>query len=303
VDVGPGECVGLVGESGAGKSLTGLAAMSLLPSPGFLAAGSIRIGGREVAGMSERQLAAIRGSEIGMIFQDPLVALSPVHTIGRHLTEAVRRHSPSLSRAATRARAVELLDAVGVTKPGSRLGDYPHQFSGGMAQRVVIALALAGEPRVLVADEPTTALDVTTQRQVLDLLCDLKDRLGMGVLLITHDFGVVADACDRAAVMYAGQIVEHGTVEDLFQHPRHPYTSALLAAMPATVEGQARLQTINGRVPLATEYPPGCRFAPRCPHVTERCAEPIEPIALGDLHGVRCVRNAELTLTGVGGPR
>lgn len=290
----PGETLGLVGESGSGKTVTGLATMGLVPTPGQVTGGSVRIDGVETVGLSERGLNQLRGSRIAMIFQDPLAALSPVHTIGRQLVQAIRNHDHDLDHTAARERAVELLELVGIVDATRRLRDYPHQFSGGMAQRVVIAIALAGRPGVLIADEPTTALDVTTQRQVLDLLDNLKCELGMAMVLITHDLGVVADSCDRAAVMYAGQIVESGAVDDLFERPRHPYTSALLDAVPASAGGAGRLPTIGGRVPSMEALPPGCRFAERCAHRQPACSEQ-EIAFIGE---VRCLRAAELELSG-----
>ena len=291
--VARGETLGLVGESGSGKTITGLATLGLVPTPGLVTGGSVRIGGRETVGLSQRELNELRGTEIAMIFQDPLAALSPVHTIGRQLMQAIRNHD-DLDRAATEARAVELLELVGIVDAKQRLKDYPHQFSGGMAQRVVIAIALAGRPSVLIADEPTTALDVTTQRQVLDLLHDLKDKLGMAMVLITHDLGVVADSCDRAAVMYAGQVVEQGSVDDVFARPHHPYTSALLDAVPASAGGAGRLPTIAGRVPPMDALPQGCRFAPRCGYREASC----ERADVDLLEGVRCRRAVELELPG-----
>ncbi len=280
-----GEVLGLVGESGCGKSITAAAIIGLLPPGGRVAAGSVRLGKTELVGMDETLARQVRGRRIGMVFQDASAALSPVHTVGRQLVDAVRAHSPLDARQA-RARAIALLELVGVPDAQRRLDDYPHQFSGGMAQRVVIAGALACEPELLIADEPTTALDVTIQAQVLDLLMDLRQRLGMSILLITHDLGVVADACDRVAVMYAGQMVETGPVREVLARPRHPYTAALLAAMPKGGAGGATLATIPGRVPPAWAWPQGCRFHPRCPHAIEACTA--APVALD--HGVRCLR-------------
>ncbi|VTU40085.1 Stage 0 sporulation protein KD [Variovorax sp. PBS-H4] len=280
-----GEVLGLVGESGCGKSITAAAIIGLLPPAARVAAGSVRLGDTELVGMDEALAREIRGRRIGMVFQDAGAALSPVHTIGRQLADAVRAHRRLDARQA-RARAIELLEMVGVPDAHRRLDDYPHQFSGGMAQRVVIAGALACEPELLIADEPTTALDVTIQAQVLDLLMDLRKRLGMSILLITHDLGVVADACDRVAVMYAGQMVETGPVRDVLARPRHPYTAALLAAMPKGGAGGATLATIPGRVPPAWAWPQGCRFHPRCPRAIDACTA--APVALD--HGVRCLR-------------
>ncbi|WP_084516403.1 dipeptide/oligopeptide/nickel ABC transporter permease/ATP-binding protein [Microtetraspora niveoalba] len=292
-DVRKGETFGLVGESGCGKSVTATAVMGLLPGAVRVTGGSVLLDGRDLVRLGERELQRIRGERIGMVFQDPVAALSPSHTVGHQLGEALMVHK-GMTRKQAAARSAELLSLVGVPDARRRLADYPHQFSGGMAQRVVIAAALACEPELLIADEPTTALDVTIQAQVLDLLDDLKRQLSMSVLLITHDLGVVADVCDRVAVMYAGQVVEVGSTEDLLLSPRHPYSEALLAAMPhgAPVE---RLATIPGRVPPAWDWPSGCRFHPRCPYAVERCGEGRPEIA----DGARCVRAAELTLKGV----
>jgi peptide/nickel transport system permease protein len=288
-----GETLGLVGESGCGKSITATAVIGLLPLGVRVAAGSVRLAGADLVGLREDQLRHVRGRRIGMVFQEPMAALSPVHTIGRQISDAVRAHSGLGARAAM-ARAAELLALVGVPDPQRRLADYPHQFSGGMAQRVVIAAALACEPELLIADEPTTALDVTIQAQVLDLLMDLRQRLSMAVLLITHDLGVVADACDRVAVMYAGEVVEVGGVQATFARPRHPYTAALLAAMPRGEGSSVSLATIPGRVPPAWAWPQGCRFHPRCPHADAACARQAGAL----LDGVRCRRAGELQLKG-----
>ncbi|MBE1536622.1 dipeptide/oligopeptide/nickel ABC transporter permease/ATP-binding protein [Actinomadura algeriensis] len=289
--VGRAEVVGLVGESGSGKSMLARAVLGLLPPATRLAAGSVRLEGREIAGMPEKALRDVRGRGVSVVFQDPMTALSPVHTIGRQLGEPLRVHF-GMSKAAARVRAAELLHRVGVENPKGRLGDYPHQFSGGMAQRVAIAIALAAQPRLLIADEATSALDVTTQSQVIDLLLGLRDELDMAILMITHDLGVVAESCDRAAVMYAGEIVETGAVRELFDRPRHPYTAALLAADPSGEAEVDRLPTIPGGVPLAGEWPAGCHFANRCAFAREDCMTRPVPI-VGD---VRCLRAEELTL-------
>ncbi|MFD7552857.1 dipeptide/oligopeptide/nickel ABC transporter permease/ATP-binding protein [Streptomyces sp. NPDC059816] len=289
-----GETFGLVGESGCGKSITASAILGLLPRGVTVAAGSIRLQDTELAGLGGEKLRRVRGGRIGMVFQDPGSALSPVHTVGRQLTDAIRAHS-DLTRAQAVERAAELLNLVGVPAPRERLKDYPHQFSGGMAQRVVIAGALACDPELLIADEPTTALDVTIQAQVLDLLVSLRERLSMSLLLITHDLGVVADSCDRIAVMYAGQIAEQRTVRDAFAQPRHPYTEALLAAVPHHGAGDEPLATIPGRVPPAWDWPRGCRFNPRCSYATDSCRTTPVPI---DIDGVRCLRASELHLAG-----
>jgi len=291
VHVMRGETLGLVGESGCGKSMTASAIMGLLPPAVHIAGGSIRLAGTELIGLSDDALRHVRGRRIGMVFQEPMAALSPVHTVGRQISDAVRAHT-GLGRKQALARAAELLALVGVPDPHRRLQDYPHQFSGGMAQRVVIAGALACEPELLIADEPTTALDVTIQAQVLDLLMDLRQRLSMSVLLITHDLGVVADACDRVAVMYGGEVVETGSVRATFSRPRHPYTAALLAAMPRGEGIGTALATIPGRVPPAWAWPQGCRFHPRCAHATPSCRQ--APSVLQD--GVRCRRAGELNL-------
>ncbi|MEV0612256.1 oligopeptide/dipeptide ABC transporter ATP-binding protein [Nonomuraea sp. NPDC050404] len=289
--IGQAEVVGLLGESGSGKSMLARAILGLLPPGTELAAGSVLLEGRQIAGLPERELRAVRGRGIGVVFQDPMAALSPVHTVGRQLCEPLRAHF-GMPRRAARERAAELLHRVGVEDPRRRLDDHPHQFSGGMAQRVAIAMALAAGPRLLIADEATSALDVTTQSHVLDLLLDLRDELATAVLLITHDLGVVAETCDRAAVLYAGQIVETGEVRTLFDRPRHPYTAALLAAGPSTDARAGRLPTIPGGVPLPGDWPSGCHFANRCAYFQESCMG--HPIPLAE--DVRCLRAEELTL-------
>ncbi|MFI0483548.1 dipeptide/oligopeptide/nickel ABC transporter permease/ATP-binding protein [Actinomadura sp. 9N215] len=290
-DVAEGEVFGLVGESGCGKTMTALSAAGLVPSPGTVTARSIRLDGRELTGLSDDELTGIRGRGIAMIFQDPQDALSPVHTVGRQICEPLRTHA-RLSKREARERAAELLALAGVPDARRRLADYPFQFSGGMAQRVMIAQALACDPRLLIADEPTTALDVTVQRQVLDLLLDLRGRFGMSILLITHDLGVVADVCDRVAVMYAGQVVETASTEQLFSTPRHPYTAALLAATPRGEEVAGELPTLPGTVPPPWAQPDGCRFHPRCDFAVGACAA--APVALES--GSRCLRRDELAL-------
>ena len=279
-----GEVLGLVGESGSGKSMTAGAILGLLPRGVAVTSGHVFLGSTELTALSPGELRGVRGARIGMVFQDPNGALSPVHTIGQQLTDAIRAHR-AVSRAQARERAADLLQLVGVPDARRRLDDYPHQFSGGMAQRVVIAGALACDPELLVADEPTTALDVTIQAQVLDLLADLRQRLGMSVLLITHDLGVVADMCDRVCVMYAGQVVEQGDVGQVLTQPRHPYTRAVLDAMPGGAAGH-RLAAIPGRVPPAWAWPQACRFHPRCAHAAASCSQ-VEP-AMAE--GVRCLR-------------
>lgn len=284
-----GETLGLVGESGSGKSMTALALLGLVPSPGEVTAGNIRFGDRNLTAIAEAEMNRIRGSEISIIFQDSIAGFSPVHTIGEQLAEPLRMHK-GLSKEEAMRRVIELLDLVGVPNAANRVKDYPHQFSGGMAQRASIAMALSCGPKVLVADEPTTALDVTIQAQVLDLLIDLQKKFDMSVLLITHDLGVVAETCDRVLVMYAGEIVEEGDVMQILTRPRHPYTRALLAATPRNDIRMERLPTIRGTMPAAWEWPKGCRFAPRCAHALPSCAAAPVPF----MNGVRCTRAEEL---------
>jgi len=285
-----GATVGVVGESGCGKSVTALSIMRLLPQPmGRIAAGSIRFQGRDLAGLRVEEMERIRGNEIGMVFQEPMTALNPVHTIGRQLTEGLRLHRGLKDREALR-EACTILDRVGIPSPEVRLGEYPHQLSGGMRQRVVIAIALACSPDLLIADEPTTALDVTIQAQILELMRELQDELGMAVLLITHDLGVIAETCDEVVVMYAGRVAERGSVHDIFDRPKHPYTRGLLASIPTLeTEPKARLNIIEGMVPGLRDLPPGCRFENRCPLATARCraAPPVEE-TVGAAHRVSC---------------
>jgi oligopeptide/dipeptide ABC transporter ATP-binding protein len=268
-----GETLCLVGESGSGKSLTALSIMRLIEAPGRIASGTIlfnsRAGSRDLLRMTDREMQHIRGAEIGLIFQEPMTALNPVFTIGNQIEETLRIHGRA-SRRDARAKAIELLGSVSVPEPERRTREYPHQLSGGLRQRALIALALACEPALLIADEPTTALDVTIQAQILDLLRDLQKKMGLGLLLITHDLGVVAEMADRVAVMYAGKIVEEAPVEALFADPKHPYTRGLMASMPGGERG-ARLRAIQGTVPALGQLPPGCAFAPRCPDRFEPC--------------------------------
>jgi peptide/nickel transport system ATP-binding protein len=272
-DVGRGEVVGLVGESGCGKSVTSLSIMRLVPEPpGEIQPGSgVEFDGRDLLSLSAADMRAVRGNDIAMVFQEPMTSLNPVQRIGAQVAEPLQVHR-GLDRSAARARALELLAMVGIPSPADRVDDYPHQLSGGMRQRVMIASALACEPALLIADEPTTALDVTIQAQILELLLDLRDRLGMAVILITHDLGVVAETCDRVVVMYAGRVVEQAPVAELFRDPRHPYTQGLLEALPRLGRRQERLAVIPGAVPAPVAWPAGCRFHPRCPHAWDRCA-------------------------------
>lgn len=276
--VEPGEIVGIVGESGSGKSVTALSLLGLVPNPpGEIVAGSsIRFRGEELVGAPAGRLRQVRGNEIAMIFQEPMTSLNPVHTVGAQIAESLRLHR-RLGRREARARAVELLREVGIADPETRASAYPHQLSGGMRQRVMIAMALACEPDLLIADEPTTALDVTIQAQILELIMSLRDRHGMAVLLITHDLGVVAESCDRVLVMYAGQVVEEGPVEAIFHDPHHPYTQGLLGAIPHLGRPVERLAVIPGGMPSATSWPTGCRFHTRCPYARELCRTTAPP--------------------------
>jgi peptide/nickel transport system ATP-binding protein len=269
LDVNDGEALGVVGESGSGKSVTMLGILGLLPRSAIVT-GSARLRGEELLGMAPQALQAVRGARIGMIFQDPLTALNPVLRVGEQIVEALRIHR-DLSRKAAMARAIELLDLVSIPQPRERVQQYPHEFSGGMRQRAMIAMAVANEPELLIADEPTTALDVTVQAQILEVLADLRSRLGIGLILITHDLGVVAGTADTVAVMYAGRIVERGEVDAVFEAPRHPYTQGLLAALPKLDAGDAPLVGIEGRPPSLRDPPAGCAFHPRCALAEARC--------------------------------
>jgi len=269
-DIAPGEILGVVGESGAGKSLTGAAIIGLLDPPGRVAAGEIRFDGRRIDNLSYEEMRKVRGRQIGAVFQDPLTSLNPLYTVGRQLVETIRTHLP-VSVAEARQRAIQLLKETGIPAAEQRIDQFPHQFSGGMRQRVVIALALAGEPRLIVADEPTTALDVSIQAQIIALLQRLCKEHGAAVMLVTHDMGVIAEACDRVAVMYAGRIVEIGPVRDVIHSPAHPYTVGLMGSIPAMDEDRETLLQIDGAMPRLTAIPAGCAFNPRCPKVFERC--------------------------------
>jgi peptide/nickel transport system ATP-binding protein len=271
-----GETVAIVGESGCGKSVTSMSILRLIPEPPGKIAGQIRFQGKDLLKLSDREMRKIRGNEISMIFQEPMTSLNPVLTIGQQIGETLRLHQ-GLSAAQAEAKAVEMLTLVGIPAPGRRVKEYPHQLSGGMRQRVMIAIALACNPKLLIADEPTTALDVTIQAQILDLMRDLKHRVGAAIVLITHDLGVVAEVAERVIVMYAGRKVEEATVEELFRNPKHPYTKGLLGAVPklgSSLDGTAeRLAEIPGLVPSLKQKIQGCVFAGRCPYVTELCRE------------------------------
>jgi oligopeptide transport system ATP-binding protein len=285
-----GELVGVVGESGSGKSVTMMSLMKLLPQPpAEIVSGTVMLEGRDLLQLDPADLRKVRGGEVGFIFQDPMTSLNPVFTIGFQLIEPLREHM-GLNKKQARARAIELLDLVGIPSPKDRLNDYPHQFSGGMRQRVMIAIALSCDPKVLIADEPTTALDVTIQAQIIELVKKLRQELGMGIVWITHDLGVVAGIADRVMVMYAGLVVEHAWVADLYARPMHPYTRALLETLPS-LDGTRteKLRSIGGQPPHMTAVPASCPFADRCAHVHDRChAENPHLVAVGEGHDVAC---------------
>ncbi len=282
--IAPGEVLGVVGESGAGKSLTGAAIIGLIDAPGRIAAGEIWLAGRRIDNLPYAAMRAVRGREIGAVFQDPLTSLNSLYTVGRQLIETIRTHL-DMTEVAARARAIALLDEVGIPAAARRIDHYPHQFSGGMRQRVVIALALAARPKLIVADEPTTALDVSIQAQIIELLKSLCRDHGTAVMLVTHDMGVIAETADRVAVMYAGRIVEIGPVAAVIHQPRHPYTVGLMGSIPSIVDERERLMQIDGSMPRLTAVPSGCAFHPRCPHAFDRCVrERPELFAAGATH-------------------
>lgn len=288
-----GEVLGIVGESGSGKSVSALAVMRLLPPEATITADRMILMGENLLTASERRYESLRGAAMGMIFQEPMTALNPVLTIGSQIVETVRRHTGASARQA-RAQALDALKRVGIPAAAQRIDEYPHQMSGGMRQRVMIAMALACRPRVLIADEPTTALDVTIQAQILDLLQDLQEEYRMGTVMITHDLGVVSSFADRVMIMYAGQVVERAAAAELFDAPAHPYTEGLLASIPSTETDVDRLYTIPGMVPPPFAFPPGCRFAPRCAYARPVCTAARPPLALvhqGD-HAAACIRNS-----------
>jgi peptide/nickel transport system ATP-binding protein len=299
--VTPGERVGIVGESGCGKTVTGLALLRLLPARSARLSGQILFEGRDLAGLSSREMRAVRGREIAMIFQEPMSALDPVFTVGDQISEAYRTHFP-VDRKEGRERAIAALAGVGIPAPERRCDDYPHQLSGGMRQRVMIAMALICKPKLLIADEPTTALDVTVQSQITDLLQRLSERTGTALLFISHDLGVVAETCTRMITMYAGEVVEDAPVDDVLVKPRHPYTSGLLRSLPGLSARRSVLPSIPGRVPSLQAMPKGCRFQPRCTHAIDRCAAPQALAELSRLHRVRCCRAPELALPGTVNP-
>jgi peptide/nickel transport system ATP-binding protein len=298
-EIRTGETLGLVGESGSGKSVTALSILRLVQPPGRIAGGRLIFKGRDLLTLPESEMRKVRGAEISLIFQEPMTALNPVFTIGDQIGEALLVHGLTTRRDA-KTRAIELLEAVRISNAEARVNDYPHQLSGGMRQRVLIAMAIACKPALVVADEPTTALDVTIQAEILDLLREMKKTLNLSLLLITHDLGVVAETADRVAIMYAGRIVEHGMVRDIFHRPQHPYTQGLLASLPGAVRGQ-RLRAIEGTVPVLGAFPTGCAFHPRCPERFEPCdGKPPSEYTVGASHGVRCYLHDERLKTPAG---
>jgi len=292
ITVNKGEVVGIVGESGCGKSVTSLSVMRLVPNPpGKIVGGAIRFKGEDLVRVTEKRMREIRGNEIAMIFQEPMTSLNPVYTIGDQIGEAIRLHTKA-SKKEARLRSVEMLKKVGIPRAEAIVDEYPHQLSGGMRQRVMIAMAMACNPELLIADEPTTALDVTIQAQILDLMKSLNQESGTAIMLITHDLGVVAEMCHRVVVMYAGNVVEEGDVRTILKSPKHPYTIGLLNSIPKMEESKERLYSIPGNVPLPGSLKVGCRFAPRCEHATDRCrVEMPELKEVGDGHRSRCWLN------------
>jgi len=294
-DLDEREILGIVGESGSGKSVTALTIMGLLPQPpARVASGEVRFRGEVLTRLSDTRMQRIRGPGIAMVFQEPMTSLNPVFTIGEQVMETLRAHEP-LSQKAAYERSLEMLEKVGIPSAARRMGDYPHQLSGGQRQRVMLAIALACRPRLLIADEPTTALDVTIQAQMLDLMMDLRDEFGMAIVIITHNMGVVAETADRVLVMYAGRIVEAAPVARLFDRPLHPYTRGLLDCVPSLAQERERLVAIPGTLPEPARRPRGCRFAPRCRHAIAACTAAIPPLAAFDPgHAAACIRVAEL---------
>lgn len=290
LEIGRGKTLGLVGETGAGKTTTGLSLLRLIPDPpGVIVDGSIKLDGQDILSMSEKEMQDIRGKKVAMIFQDPMTSLDPVMTVEEQIAEVIKLHEKDVD---PMQKAREMLELVGI--PGSRGGEYPHQFSGGMKQRVVIAMALACNPKLLIADEPTTALDVTIQAQVLETMKELREKFGSAMIMITHDLGIIAEVCDEVSVVYAGQIVEHGTLEDVFERTLHPYTEGLFGSLPNIEERRHRLQPIPGLMPDPTDLPKGCCFAPRCKYCTEACTKARPEMKwVSDTHYVRCSRYDE----------
>nr|WP_163502159.1 ABC transporter ATP-binding protein [Halomonas socia] len=289
-----GGCLGVVGESGSGKSVTALSIMRLIQTPpGRFASGTIRFCGEDLLAKPERAMRKIRGKDISMIFQEPMTSLNPVFTIGNQITEAIRLHN-DVTLAQARQRAIEVLDLVGIADSGRLIDQYPHHLSGGMRQRVMIAMALSCSPKLLIADEPTTALDVTIQAQILDLLRKLRSEVDAAIMLVTHDLGVIAEVVDEVLVMYAGKVVEHARVQTLFDAPQHPYTVGLIDSIPKIDETRYRLKTIEGTVPNPTDFPPGCRFSTRCPHARDICRGEEPPLLkVGEHHLAACWKNTD----------
>ena len=287
-----GEVLGIVGESGSGKSVTAYSLMGLTAHPGKLVGGSLMFNGHQIDQMSDKEMRKIRGNEISIIFQDPMTSLNPVYTVGNQIMEAIRYHTDK-SKAQAKERARELLELVGINEPDKRLKQYPHELSGGMRQRIMIAMALACEPKLLIADEPTTALDVTIQAQILELMMELKDKLGMAIIMITHDLGVVASMCERIAVMYAGRIIEYGATDDIFYHPKHEYTKGLIRSIPRLdTKEHERLVPIEGTPVDMLNPPAGCPFAPRCDAAMQICLREMPPVTtFGDVHYTQCWLN------------
>jgi len=296
-DLDKGETLGLVGESGCGKSVSALSIMRLIPTPpGKIVSGEILFEGKNLLGIPEEEMRSIRGNRIGMIFQEPMTSLNPVFTIGDQIDEAIILHQ-KVNKHESKIRTIEMLKRVGIPAPEQRYGEYPHQLSGGMRQRIMIAMALSCNPALLIADEPTTALDVTVQAQILELIRKLQDEFGMGVIMITHDLGVIAEVAKRVAVMYASKVVEYAPVREIYYNPKHPYTVGLLNSIPRLGEEKTKLATIEGTVPPPTHYPKGCHFATRCPFADEQCWKeepPLKPISDG--HTVACWHTDKVTL-------
>ncbi len=283
-----GEVLGIVGESGSGKSVSTSALMQMVAKPGEVLAGQIYFDGKDILTLSDKDMSEIRGKDIGMVFQDPMTSLNPVYTVGNQIDEVLRKHT-ELNRDERRARIIELFELVGINQPEKRISQYPHEFSGGMRQRVVIAMALACNPKLLIADEPTTALDVTIQAQIIELLKELKEKINMSIIFITHDLGVIAEICDKVAVMYGGTIVEQGTIDDIFYNPKHPYTKGLLKSIPKLDGSNKRLIPIEGSPVDLINPPAGCPFAPRCGECMKICMKNMPPIyEIDDLHSTSC---------------
>ena len=295
-DLARGETLGIVGESGCGKSVAAFSIMRLLPQPsGNISNGKVIYQGQDLLGLDVEDMHNIRGRKIAMIFQEPMTALNPVHRIGKQIAEVYQLHFPEMNNEEIRSACIDILTKVGIPAPEKRLREYPHQLSGGMRQRTMIAMALACKPDVLIADEPTTALDVTTQNQILNLMKELQEEIGMSIIFITHDLGVIAETCDRVIVMYAGRIAEQASVEDLFRAPRHPYTRGLLNSIPRLeTQAKSELQVIEGMVPSLNALPSGCRFRTRCDYVSEKCAESSPDLVEADHHTVACFNWREL---------